>query len=179
MSSRTPKRARLGAGRPGRVLSAGAWMALDVARTTQLGGVIACNAELYWQPGDIVEANIVTETHVRREGERGRIKRLERWQLWRALDVLGLRNPAARALDDVDERKTPTLLLFSPGDDGLEYLEDRLGPSLARWRRGRIDVVELATIDHGMHRAWSRDEVTDAILEFLDACVPAASRPDG
>ena len=136
--------------------------------------MIACNPQLYWQPGDPVEANIVTETHVRREAERLKLKRLDHYGLWRLLDVLGTRNPAARTLDDVAARRTPTLLLFSPGDDGLEYLRDRLGRALARWRSGTIQIVELDDIDHGMHRAWRRTEVTEAMLEFLDRLTPAA-----
>jgi alpha-beta hydrolase superfamily lysophospholipase len=155
-------------------LCAGAWMALDVARTTPLGGVIACNPQLYWQPGDPVEANIVTETHARREAERKRLKRLGRYGVWSILDALGARSPAARCLHDVSERGTPTLLLFGRGDDGLEYLEDRVGRGLDRSRRaGRIEVVELPSIDHGMHRVWLRHEVIDAMVSFLDPLVPA------
>ena len=158
-------------------LCAGAWIALDLARTTPLGGVIASNPQLYWRPGDIVEANIATETHVRREAERERIKRLDRWQLWSVLDLLGARNPAARCLADIAARKTPTLLLFAPRDDGLEYLEDRLGRRLARLPKGPIRVVELESIDHGMHRAWLRHEVLDAIVDFLDTATPARPTP--
>jgi hypothetical protein len=153
-------------------LCAGAWMALDVARTIPLGAVIACNPQLYWQPGDPVEANIVTETHVRREAERGRIKRLGRFGIWSFLDAVGARGAAGRWLNDLANRGTPTLLLFAHSDDGLEYLEDRVGRSLARSRRaGRIEVAELPGIDHGMHRAWLRHEVVDAVLAFLDASI--------
>ena len=115
-------------------LCAGAWMALEVARTTPLGAVIACNPQLYWQPGDPVEANIATETHVRREAERQHLKRLDRLGVWSLLDVVGARNPAARCLSDLVHQGTPTLLLFAHADDGLEYLEDRVGRSLARSR---------------------------------------------
>ena len=160
-------------------LCAGAWMALDVARSTPLGGVIAFNPQLYWQPGDIVEANIHTETHVRREGERQRIKRLGHYRVWSVLDALGARNAAARTLDDIVARNTPTLLVFSPGDDGLEYLEDRLGRRLARWRRGSIEVAGLASIDHGMHRALAarRSDRRDARLPRRDRA--ALIRPAG
>jgi alpha-beta hydrolase superfamily lysophospholipase len=161
-------------------LCAGAWMALDVARSTALGGVIACNPQLYWQPGDPVEANILTETHTRRAAERLRIKRLGRYGIWSLLDAAGVRNAAASALRDVDERGTPTLLLFGHDDDGLEYLQDRVGRALARSRRGgRITVVELPGIDHGMHRVWLRHEVTDAMVEFLDALAPVTSSATG
>jgi alpha-beta hydrolase superfamily lysophospholipase len=147
-------------------------MALDVARITPPAGVIACNPQLYWQPGDPVEANIVTETHVRRAAERERFKQLGRLGTWSVLDALGARNPAARCLDDLTAHATPTLLLFAHRDDGLEYLEDRLERALARARRtGWVQVVELPGIDHGMHRVWLRAEVTDAMLAFLDASI--------
>ncbi len=159
-------------------LCAGAWIALDVARDTRFGGVVALNPQLYWQPGDPVEANIATETHVRREAERERIKRLARFGVWTLLDVLGVPNAAERWLRDVDARGTPALLLFSRGDDGLEYLEDRLGRALARLRRGgRIRLEQLPGIDHGMHLAWLRNEVVDAILGFLDDVAPVARSP--
>jgi alpha-beta hydrolase superfamily lysophospholipase len=150
-------------------LCAGAWMALEVARATPLGGVIACNPQLYWRPGDPVEASMA-ETHARREFEREQLKRLGRCGLWSVLDVVGARNAAARMLDDVDAIGTPALLLFSKGDDGIEYLEDRMPRVLERVQRsGRIAVVQLPNIDHGMHRAWLRGEVITPMVEFLDA----------
>jgi alpha-beta hydrolase superfamily lysophospholipase len=149
-------------------LCAGAWMALDTARTTPLGGVIASNPQLYWEQGDPVEANIVTETHVRREGERMRIKQLAQFGVWSLLDVIGVRNQAGNVLHDINAQGTPTLLVFSKGDDGLEFLHDRIGRAFSRARHdGKLEVVELPGIDHGMHRLWLRHEVTDAILAFL------------
>ena len=158
-------------------LCAGAWMALEVARTTPLGGVIACNPQLYWQPGDPVEANIVTETHVRREAER------DADQAARPLRVVVVPRRARRAQPGrvvasttSPAQGTPTLLLFAHGDDGLEYLEDRVEPRAGAGaaRHGRIEVVELPGIDHGMHRAWLRHEV-----DRRDARVPRRDRAAG
>jgi len=156
-------------------LCAGAWMALEVARTTLLGGVIAISPQLYWIPGSALDLNMAA-THERRAAERKRIERLGRFKLWWLLDVLGSYDRAARCLHDINEHGTPTFLLFGHGDDGLEYLEHRAGRALARAQRtGRIEVFELPGIDHGMHRAWLRHEVSDAIFRFLEPLVPTAS----
>jgi pimeloyl-ACP methyl ester carboxylesterase len=166
-------------------LCAGAWIALETARTTPLAGVIALNPQLYWEPGDPVEANIMTETHVRRAGERQRIKNYNRYGVWSLLDALGFKNRALQTLSDIDARRTPTLLLFAPRDDGLEFLEDRSGRALQRVCRGSISLVEMETIDHGMHRTWLRHEVVEAVVAFLEEIAesdrredPARSRPD-
>jgi alpha-beta hydrolase superfamily lysophospholipase len=152
---------------------ASAWMALDIARQAALDGVIACNPQLYWQPGDPKDVNM-TVTRERRAPERERIKRLGRYGWWSLLDRLGARDPAARFLHDVNAHGTPTLLLFGHDDDGIEYLRDRAGRALAREKApGRIQVIEMPGIDHGMQRAWLRDEVSSALLDFLCAIAPS------
>jgi alpha-beta hydrolase superfamily lysophospholipase len=159
-------------------LCAGAWIALEAARTTPLAGVIALNPQLYWEPGDPIEANILTETHVRREGERQRIKDYNRYGVWSILDVLGIKNRALQTLSDIDSRGTRTLLLFAPRDDGLEFLEDRSGRALQRVCRGSIEVFEMETVDHGMHRAWQRPEVVEAVVAFVEKIAPSGRRED-
>ena len=151
-------------------LCAGAWIALRAALVHQLDGVIAINPQLYWQPGDPVEANLATETRVRRSAEIRRFKRWRRSGMWSALDTVGIRHPAASWLRDLERSGTPILMLFAEGDDGIEFLEDRVGRSWARvQRRGSVTARELPGIDHPMHRSWLRPEVIGAVRQWLDA----------
>ncbi len=157
-------------------LCAGAWVGLRAALRVDLDGVIAINPQLYWQPGDPVEADIVAETRVRRGPEIRRNKRLGSLGLFDAFDALGRRPPAARWLDDLVGRRTRVLAVFAEGDDGLEYLQDRTGRA---WRRalgsGRIDSVTVAGIDHPMHRHWERGSMVGALRSWLDALWPVVA----
>jgi alpha-beta hydrolase superfamily lysophospholipase len=154
-------------------LCAGAWVGLRAALSVDVEGVIAINPQLYWRPGDPVEADIVTETRVRRQSEILRNKRLGSLGLWSVLDVLGSRPPAATWLAQLAERRMPVLAVFAEGDDGLEYLQDRTGRA---WRRalgsGRIECVTVAGIDHPMHRHWERGSMVGALAAWLDAVLP-------
>ena len=49
-------------------LCAGAWIGLKAATQVRVDGVIAINPQLYWQPGDPVEA-LMTTTRARRRSE--------------------------------------------------------------------------------------------------------------
>jgi len=159
---------------PGRIvvagLCAGAWVGLRAALSVELDGVIAINPQLYWQPGDPVEADIIAETRVRRQAEIGRIKRFRRMGVWWTLDMVGLRHQAARWLRSLVGRGTPVLALFAAGDDGIEFLEDRI-PHTWAWaqRRGTVEVVVMPDIDHPMHRHWQRTRVVTAMRTWLDA----------
>ena len=158
-------------------LCAGAWVALRAAVTHRLDGVIAINPQLYWQPGDPVEADIVKETRVRRTEEIRHFKRGRRTGIWSALDVLGVRHPAADWLRGLDAGGTPVLALFAEGDDGLEFLEDRVGRTWSRTlRRGVVTCRVVPGIDHPMHRAWLRGSVIDEVRGWLDR---VASAGDG
>ena len=156
-------------------LCAGAWIGLRAALRAEVDGVIAINPQMYWRPGDPVEADIVAETRVRRQPEILRNKRLGSLGLWSALDALGSRPPAATWLTQLAQRRTPVLAVFAEGDDGLEYLQDRTGRA---WRRalrsGRIEYVTVAGIDHPMHRHWERGSMVDALASWLDALLPVA-----
>ena len=150
-------------------LCAGAWMALRAALVVELDGVVAINPQLYWRPGDPVEADIVGETRARRQPEIRRIKRLRRTGLWWALDALGVRHPAAAWLRRLSRTGTPVMCLFTEGDDGLEFLEDRTARAWAQARRqGTVDLVVVGEIDHPMHRHWYRSKVVSAIHDWLD-----------
>jgi alpha-beta hydrolase superfamily lysophospholipase len=153
-------------------LCAGAWVALRSAVTHRLDGVIAINPQLYWQPGDPVEADIVSETRVRRTEEIRHFKRGRRAGVWSALDVIGVRHPAADWLRAIDASDTPVLALFAEGDDGLEFLEDRVGRTWSRTlRRGAVTCRVVAGIDHPMHRTWMRRIVIDEVRQWLDGSV--------
>ena len=149
-------------------LCAGAWVGMKAALETPIDGVIAINPQLYWQPGDPVEA-LISTTRERRTEARKKIERGRRAHLWSALDLLRIRPPAARWLAALRKRRVPTLMLFAAGDDGIEYLRGRLGRRLAREiRHGVIGVEEIAEIDHQIYREWRRDDVVRAIIRFLD-----------
>jgi pimeloyl-ACP methyl ester carboxylesterase len=149
-------------------LCAGAWVALRAVRHERVAGVIALNPQLYWQPGDPVEA-LMSDTRVRRTAEREREQLGARFGAWTALDVLGARSWAARWLDDLVRGGVPVSMLFAQGDDGLEYLRNRVGRRLAAARRsGVVRVVELPEVDHSMHRVWLRGHVVAELREQLE-----------
>ncbi len=154
-------------------LCAGAWVALRATLTVDVDGVVAINPQMYWQPGDPVEADLA-ETRVRRLPEIRRNKRLGSVGLWSVLDAMGIRPPAAVWLGDLERRQTPVLAVFAEGDDGLEFLEDRTGRA---WRRalrgGRIVSATVAGIDHPMHRHWLRGSMVRTIVAWLDATLGA------
>ena len=155
-------------------LCAGAWIALRAALDIELEGVVAINPQLYWHPGDPVEADIIGETRARRQAEIQRIKQVRSTGLWWALDALGVRDPAATWLRALARTDTPVMTLFARGDDGLEFLGDRTGRAWARVRRaGAVDLVVVDEIDHPMHRHWHRTRVVSAIHTWLDAHLPA------
>ena len=161
-------------------LCAGAWVALRSAVTHRLDGVIAINPQLYWQPGDPVEADIGTETRVRRTGEIRRFKRGRRLGVWSALDVIGVRHPAADWVRDIDASGTPVLALFAEGDDGLEFLEDRIGRTWSNaLRRGAVTCRVVPDIDHPMHRTWRRGTLVDEVRTWLGSVTgpPAVAGP--
>ena len=150
-------------------LCAGAWVALRAALDHHLDGVIAINPQLYWRPGDPVEADIVNETRVRRTDEIRRFARGRRTGIWSVLDAVGLHHPAADWLRALDDGGTPVLMLFTEGDDGLEFLEDRVGRAWTRTRRnGVVTCRVVAGLDHPMHRTWMRGQVIEEFRHWLD-----------
>jgi pimeloyl-ACP methyl ester carboxylesterase len=156
-------------------LCASAWVALRAVLRQPVAGVIALNPQLYWKPGDPVEA-LMSETRQRRAPEREREQRGCRWGLWSALDVAGQRPWAGRWLDDLDASGVPVLMVFAEGDDGIEYLNNRLARRLDHVKRdGLIRTTEVPDIDHSMHRAWLRDRIVAVVrgeLERLAAASP-------
>lgn len=148
-------------------LCAGAWVALDVARTGAVDGVVAVNPQMYWQPGDPVEA-LMSTTRERRGSEIASIKTSAAQGVWDIQDAEGLRPPPARWLDDLVTGGSSVSLIFSEGDDGLEYLRDRLGRRLAATLiSGTVTVEEVPGIDHGMQRVWLRPQMVSAIRGAL------------
>ena len=80
-----------------------------------------------------------------------------------------VRPAAAHWLHGLTRRRTPSLLLFAQGDDGLEYLEMRVARRLRRERRaGYVRVEQIADIDHQMYRTWRRPDVIAALRRFVD-----------
>jgi pimeloyl-ACP methyl ester carboxylesterase len=150
-------------------LCASAWIALKAAQQDRVEGVFALNPQLYWKPGDPVEA-LMADTHRRRTSERLREARGARWKYWSLLDLLGIRPMAARWLIALRKHETPVMLSFAEGDDGLTYLRDRCGRRLAReMRAGYLTVEEMSGIDHQMYRVWRRPAVIEQMVRFLDS----------
>jgi dienelactone hydrolase len=150
-------------------LCAGAWMAVQAALHTKVDGVIAINPQLYWLPGDPVEA-LLSDTRKRRIPIRERDARLRDQHVWSALDAIGVRPPAAKWLHGLTERRVPSLLLFAEGDDGLEFLEMRCARRLRHEQAaGFVRVVQIPDIDHQMYRTWRRGDVIAALTAFVGA----------
>jgi pimeloyl-ACP methyl ester carboxylesterase len=146
-------------------LCASAWVALRAILIEPVAGVIALNPQLYWRPGDPVEATM-EETRLRRTDERRREERGARLGLWSALDLLGSRPWPARWLDDLCSAGTPVAMVFAEGDDGIEYLRNRLRRRLRRVQRsGAVRVMEVPDIDHSMHRVWLRPAIAATLDE--------------
>jgi pimeloyl-ACP methyl ester carboxylesterase len=154
-------------------LCAGAWVALRAVLSEPVDGVVALNPQLYWKPGDPVEA-LMSETRERRTPEREREERGARLGLWTVLDLLGRRPWAGRWLDDLEASGVPVLMVFAEGDDGIEYLENRLSRRLASvGRAGAIRTTQVPDIDHSMHRAWLRERIVATLRAELERLSPA------
>lgn len=150
-------------------LCASAWVALRTVRHEPVDGVIALNPQLYWRPGDPVEATMA-ETRLRRTAEREREERGGRYGLWSALDMLGHRPWAARWLDELDGSGVPVTMVYAAGDDGLEYMHNRVRRRLASaTSAGAITIAEVPDIDHSMHRLWLRERILAVLHERLQA----------
>lgn len=148
-------------------LCAGAWMAMRAAQDTQVDGIIAINPQLYWDFGCPVEATI-PQTRKRRTTIREREELGRRYGIWSALDIAGIRPMAARWLAALRRRRTPVLVLFAEGDDGLEYLRNRVARRFDRERaQGYLQVVELPDVDHQMYREWRRPEIAERMVAFV------------
>jgi alpha-beta hydrolase superfamily lysophospholipase len=148
-------------------LCAGAWIALRATLECPADAVVALNPQLYWQPGDPVEA-LMTETRRRRTAEREAEEEGRRSGRWDAEDRAGRRTPVGDWLDALTAGPTSVSMVFAQGDDGLEYLRNRVALRLkAAIESGRVRVDEVAGIDHAMHRAWLRPQMLAAIRRSL------------
>jgi alpha-beta hydrolase superfamily lysophospholipase len=149
-------------------LCAGAWVALKAVLEEPAAGVVAINPQLYFEQGDPVEA-LLKDTRERRAPLRRREELGRRTGWWTACDLVGLRNVQGRWLDALIRRDTRVLLLFAEGDDGIEYLRNRLRRRLgAALASERFELLEIPGIDHAMHREWRRPAVVDAIAGFVE-----------
>lgn len=114
----------------------------------------------------------MAETRQNRTAVRERERRGARIGLWSALDRLRRRPWAAEWLDELSAAGTPVVLVFAEGDDGIEFLRNRVHRRLrAAQRAGNVRVVELPLIDHAMHKAWLRPGVVRVLDEQVGVCV--------
>lgn len=168
-------------------LCVGAWMGIRVAQTTPVDAVVAINPQLYWDYGEPLDPTIA-ETVKRRVGDRAHNAKYARLRVWSALDAVGIRPRGARWLSALRRRRTPTLLLFAEGDEGLTFVRDRCGRRLDHeLRGGYLELTEIEGIDHQMYREWRRGAVADRITAFLrdrlgvqtptDGRAPSSDRP--
>jgi alpha-beta hydrolase superfamily lysophospholipase len=149
-------------------LCASAWVALRAVLEVDVAGAVALNPQLYWQPGDPVEATMA-QTRRRRAQEIADIAAGAAAGRWTAEDEAGKRPWAAAWLDALAAAATPVTMVFAEGDDGLEYLDTRLERRFAAARAAGLRVVELAGVDHSMHRVWIRERVADTIAASVRA----------
>jgi dienelactone hydrolase len=150
-------------------LCASAWVALRAVLLEPVGGVVALNPQLYWRPGDPVEATMA-ETRQQRTAEREREALGGRLGVWTLLDLFGSRPWAGRWLDELAATGVPVTLAFGDGDDGIEFLRNRVDRRLRRvLRSAPIEVVEIPDIDHSMGRVWLRERVIAVLRERLAA----------
>jgi alpha-beta hydrolase superfamily lysophospholipase len=159
-------------------LCASAWVALRAVLAVgsdALAGVIAINPQLYWQPGDPVEA-LLTDTRRRRAEEIAAIEDGAASGRWDAEDAAGARPWAATWLDALAAADIPITMLFAEGDDGLRFLQTRHAARLAAAQAsGTVVVAELPEIDHALHRAWTRGRVAEAIAGAAAGVAAAAA----
>ncbi|HEY3864506.1 MAG TPA: alpha/beta hydrolase [Solirubrobacteraceae bacterium] len=152
-------------------LCASAWVALRAILLEPVVGVIALNPQLYWRMGDPIEATLA-EVRLRRTPERKREQLAGRYGLWSVLDMAGHRPWAARWLDELGAAETDVVLLFAEGDDGIEYLRNRLSRRLRLVQRsGGVRVVEMQDVDHSMYRVWLRPSVVRVLHEEVGLLV--------
>lgn len=143
-------------------LCASAWVALRAALDVRVAGVVAINPQLYWQPGDPVEATLA-ETRRRRTQEIADIAAGAESGRWDAEDRAGDRPWAAAWLDGLTATEIPITMYFAEGDDGIEFLTARHSLRVAAAREAGVTITELPDIDHPLHRFWTRDAVAEAI----------------
>ncbi len=148
-------------------LCSGAWVSLDVARRVSVDGVLAINPPMYWHRGAPI-IPVMALAHESRKDEIAMIKKRARNGDWDREDEAGIRPPAGQWLDDLAASNTHISLIFSEGDDGLEYLRDRLGRRLkCVTSSADIHLFEIADIDHAMHRTWYRKAMRDRLIDSL------------
>lgn len=148
-------------------LCAGAWLALRAACNEDVDCVVALNPQMYWQPGDPIDA-LMSTTRARRLSEISAIARIAATGRWDEEDARGMRPPAGRWLDSLAAQKIPITLVFAENDDGIEYLRDRLSRRLQDVvDQGNVRVVEIPGIDHSMQRVWLRPRMLQTLDEGL------------
>ncbi len=157
-------------------LCAGAWIALKAVLERDVAGVVALNPQLYWQPGDPVDA-LLTTTRARRTPERELEEEGRRTGLWDARDAAGERIAPAAWLDELAGNPATVAFLYAEGDDGLEFLHNRLARRVeAVLADGGLSIVEVEGIDHAMHRAWLRPAMFGAISTAVRTALDAHQR---
>lgn len=147
-------------------LCASSWIALFFAETTKIDGIIAINPQIYYKRGEpmpVVVADFRKDTN---------IEKVEafwnKFHLWTLLEIIGIRPKSSRLLIKLSQLKTKTLLIFGENDPGVVYLRTRIGYRIKQLSKtGFFILLEVAGMDHPMHRHTKRPIVKQEMIEFV------------
>lgn len=147
-------------------LCASSWIALFFAETTKVDGIIAINPQIYYKRGEpmpVVVADFRKDTD---------IEKVEafwnKFHLWTLLEIMGIRPKSSRLLIKLSQLKTKTLLIFGENDPGVVYLRTRIGYRIKQLSKtGFFSLLEVAGMDHPMHRHTKRPIVKQEMIEFV------------
>lgn len=151
-------------------LCSGAWVAMQAGFSGDVEQIIAINGHFYWRRDRHPVLSRLADMRVYRTEERLREERLERLGVWSILDFFRAGKPqVTKWMERLTKRHVGTLLLYSKGDDGIDYLRTRVARSLNRQlSRGVVKLVELDDLDHSMYHEWRRNAVVSVMIDFLE-----------
>lgn len=95
--------------------------------------------------------------------------------VWWLLDKLHLHASPSRALHLATRSKARSLLIFGPGEWGLDALRRRTGDFDDLMADEHLDMVEVEGLDHSMFNLRGRSRAFEVVREFLGE---ALGRPD-
>jgi hypothetical protein len=91
-----------------------------------------------------------------------------KFHLWTLLEIIGIRPKSSRLLIKLSQLKTKTLLIFGENDPGVVYLRTRIGYRIKQLSKtGFFSLLEVAGMDHPMHRHTKRPIVKQQMIEFV------------
>jgi hypothetical protein len=119
------------------------WVALRAVLETIVAGAVAINPQMYYLPGDPLDAT-PADTRRRRRQEIADIEAGAASGRWDAEGRAGDRPWAAQWLDGLVATQVQITMLFGAADDGLEFLRTRHGRRLGHAEAAGLEIHELA-----------------------------------